>query len=240
MPTLTEGLYDALLDEDLQAILARHPELRSVFGKVDPEEEPARYAAFVADVLERALKYEDDSAARLQLCNEVIARIAHVPGAEQLKHRSLVAAEKSLLLEVTPTYYATQGIPRPETSISLSSLFTGSPSDPQLIHELKQEMISADSVDVLISFIKWSGLQLLMSAFEELTRRGGTVRVITTSYMGASDAEAVEWLARLPNVNVRVSYDSERTRLHAKAYHFRRNSGFPRLTLARRICLRPR
>src|SRR5512135_375911 len=44
--------------------------------------------------------------------------------------------------------------------------------------------------------------------------------------MGASDSEAVEWLARLPNVSVRVSYDTERTRLHAKAYHFHRNTGY--------------
>lgn len=107
-----------------------------------------------------------------------------------------------------------------------SSLFTGSPADPQLVLELGREMRSADSVDLLISFIKWSGLRLLMPAFEEMTGRGGKVRIITTSYMGASDAEAVEWLAGLPNVEIRVSYDTERTRLHAKAYHFRRDSGF--------------
>jgi superfamily II DNA or RNA helicase len=65
-----------------------------------------------------------------------------------------------------------------------------------------------------------------MPAFEEMAARGGQVRIITTSYMGASDAEAVEWLAGLPNVAIRVSYDTERTRLHAKAYHFRRESGF--------------
>ena len=87
-------------------------------------------------------------------------------------------------------------------------------------------MQSADSVDLLVAFIKWSGLRLLMSVFEELTARGGRVRIITTSYMGASDAEAVEWLAKLPNVSIRVSYDTERTRLHAKAYHFKRNTGF--------------
>jgi HKD family nuclease len=87
-------------------------------------------------------------------------------------------------------------------------------------------MHSADAVDILVSFIKWSGLRLLMKGFEDLRLRNIPVRVITTAYMGASDATAVEWLARQPNVKVRVSYDTERTRLHAKAYHFQRLSGF--------------
>jgi phosphatidylserine/phosphatidylglycerophosphate/cardiolipin synthase-like enzyme len=65
-----------------------------------------------------------------------------------------------------------------------------------------------------------------MDALLELVKRGGRLRVITTSYMGASDAEAIEWLARLPNTAVRVSYETQRTRLHAKAYHFRRATGF--------------
>jgi len=82
-------------------------------------------------------------------------------------------------------------------------------------------MHSADSVDILVSFIKWSGLRLLIKAFEDLRTREIPVRVITTAYMGASDAAAVEWLAKQPNVQVRVSYDTERTRLHAKAYHFK-------------------
>ena len=79
---------------------------------------------------------------------------------------------------------------------------------------------------VLVSFIKWSGLRLLLPGFEELSQRGGKIRVITTSYMGASDAEAIEWLARLANTTVRVSFATERTRLHAKAHSFHRNTGF--------------
>jgi hypothetical protein len=41
-----DGIYEALLDKDLQ-ILQLHPELRSIFGKLDPEEEPARSSAFL-------------------------------------------------------------------------------------------------------------------------------------------------------------------------------------------------
>ena len=226
MASLPRGIYEALLDEELNSILQHHPELRSVFGKLDPEEEPARYAAFLARVLEKALRLEDDPAVRLRLCNEIVERIAGNQTTEFLQGNRLVKADKPVLLEITPPNYAQGGMPRPETALVESSLFTGSPADPQLVHELGREMRSADSVDLLVSFIKWSGLRLLMPAFEEIARRGGQVRIITTSYMGASDAEAVEWLAGLPNIEIRVSYDTERTRLHAKAYHFRRDSGF--------------
>lgn len=224
--SLSPGIYDALVDEGLKLALERHPELRSIFGKLDPEEEPARLAAFVSKVLETALRLEVDSATRFLVCNELLRQLSELPERRFLAERQLVPTGKPVLLEITPTRYETSGMPRPETSLVESSLFTGSPSDPQLVHELLQEMRSADSADLLVSFIKWSGLRLLMSGLEELTQRSGQLRIITTSYMGASDAEAVEWLARLPNTSVRVSYDVERTRLHAKAYHFRRNTGF--------------
>jgi superfamily II DNA or RNA helicase len=226
MASLPLGIYEALLDENLKSLLQQHPELRSVFEKIDPEEEPARYAAFLSRVLEKALRLEEDPAARLRLCNEIIERIAGNPSTRFLQGKRLVAADKSLLVEIIPPNYANGGILRPDTALVESSLFTGSPADPQLVHELGKEMRSADSIDLLVSFIKWSGLRLLMPAFEEIAGRGGKVRIITTSYMGASDAEAVEWLAHLPNVEIRISYDTERTRLHAKAYHFRRDSGF--------------
>jgi HKD family nuclease len=224
--SLPTGIYEALLDEELSSILKEHPEIRSVFGKIDPEEQPVRYAAFLARLVEKVLRLENDPVARLRICNEIVDRLASVQSAIFINDNCLVAAEKPLLLEITPPQLAEGAMPRPETPLTESSLFTGSPSDPQLVHELGREMQSADSVDLLVSFIKWSGLRLLMPAFEEINSRGGEVRIITTSYMGASDAEAVEWLARLSNVSIRVSYETERTRLHAKAYHFKRHSGF--------------
>jgi hypothetical protein len=76
---LPHGVYEALLDENLRGVLQEHPELRSIFGKLDPEEEPSRYAMFVAKVFEHALRLETDPLVRLRLCNEVIERITGTP-----------------------------------------------------------------------------------------------------------------------------------------------------------------
>ena len=142
MASLPHGIYDALLDQELSSILRCHPELRSVFGKIDAEEEPPRYAAFVSRILEKALSLEADPATRLQLCNEILERIAGQPAVQFLANRRLLAAEKPVLLEITPSSYAEGRVPRPETALAQSSLFTGSPTDPQLLHELAKEMQS--------------------------------------------------------------------------------------------------
>ena len=222
---LDPGIYDALVDSRLRALLDSKPELRAVLGKLDPEEQPARYADFLAKVIRQVLRKEADPGRQREICNRILAHLLG-PSEPLIPTAQLIPGKKNVLLEITPPHLAAQRIPRPHTSIFESSLFTGSPRDPKLVHELQAEMQSADGVDILVSFIKWSGLRLLMPAFEGLRDRKVPVRLITTSYMGASDAPAVEWLARLPNVQVRVSYDTERTRLHAKAYHFRRCSGF--------------
>jgi len=93
---LSSGIYDALLDESLRDILGRNPELRTVLGKLDPEEEPARYAAFLAKVVEQALREETDPEQRRHLCNRIISLLAGTPAKDHLLAHQLVATAKPL------------------------------------------------------------------------------------------------------------------------------------------------
>ena len=120
---------------------------------------------------------------------------------------------------------------RPDIPLALSSLLTGSDRTPSLVTQIEKELATADSADWLVSFIKWSGIRALRETLKRFTETPTTdgsprLRIATTSYLGATDPKAIEFLLSLPNTEIRISYDAHRTRLHAKAYLFHRNTGF--------------
>lgn len=117
-------------------------------------------------------------------------------------------------------------VQRPRGSLHAASLLANAPGEPLLDH-LRSEFDSADRVDLLCAFVKLSGVEKLRSALERHTStRGRPMRVLTTTYMGASDAAAVERLAALHHTEVKVSFDEQSTRLHAKAWIFYRANGY--------------
>lgn len=221
---LSPGLYEQLIDQDLDVLLKSSPDLFATIITIDDETAPHTYSQFLAQLVHQALQIVRPEE-RLSIVNRLVALLSTEDGLDYTKRKQLLTRTRNLLHEIRKND-VDPPMHRPETSLRVSSLLTGSCDDPQLEHELRAELMSADRVDILVSFIKWSGLRLLMPAFEQLVERGVDVRIITTSYMGASDPEAIEWLASKPKFHIKVSYDTERTRLHAKAYHFVRKSGF--------------
>lgn len=120
----------------------------------------------------------------------------------------------------------------PELGLAAPWLFTAGKGSPSLLQEIRKELASADKVDILVSFITVSGVRKLQDILHQITARGGDdavatrLRILTTTYTGATEARALDELARLPGCEVRVSLDGRRTRLHAKAWLFHRRSGF--------------
>jgi superfamily II DNA or RNA helicase len=114
----------------------------------------------------------------------------------------------------------------PITGLSESALFNGSKHTPSLESELKKEMLTSDEVWWLVSFLKFEGVRLFEQVLRKMENKGKKVKIICTVYMGATDLKAVDFLSEFSNVEIKISFNTNQERLHAKSYLFMRNSGF--------------
>lgn len=224
---LKEGLYDELLSEKKKELLASE-NFEKQLETVDPEE----FSTYAAIYLERFLritldniKQKDRIKKGLELCNSFIKQLSEInKGFDENEF-----ATEEILLSVLNMENDTQrksiGLTHPGIPLSQSALLVNSRDEYRIGFELKKEIQSADRVDFICSFIKWSGLRLLKEEIKKCINQGIEVRVITTVYMGASDKKAIDELQEM-GAKVKISYDTRRTRLHAKAWLFHRNTGY--------------
>ncbi|QSO54143.1 DUF3427 domain-containing protein [Alicyclobacillus curvatus] len=231
------GLYEQIINNLIQRDLAEldPQEFYIERSRLDDAESTILLAKYMEKVLRVALdatRGEHPLNKRVELCNQVIQMLARET-TDPYVSQFLIRSDAELLLALLDKQNSPMGVTkkvditglRPQTSIAQSSLFTGARSEPSMVAELQREILTSDRIDMLVSFIKWSGLRLLLNELEQFTVRG-QLRIITTSYMGATDIKAIDALRGLPNTSIRVSYDTSRTRLHAKAYIFHRDTGF--------------
>ncbi|CAN5879377.1 DEAD/DEAH box helicase [soil metagenome] len=129
-------------------------------------------------------------------------------------------------------YPSGQAHDQPQAGLVMPWLFTSGRGSPSLITELRREAAACDGIDILVSFIKVAGVRKLIDVLRSATATdasGGArtrIRVLTTTYMGATELEALNELGSLNGCEVRVSLDGRRTRLHAKAWIFHRATRF--------------
>jgi len=224
--TISPGLYEQVVNAGLQKELeALGPEFQAMLVQMDPAESHFILAQYVGKFLNGLLDSisgNDRLEKQIAACNRLIENAAVVIK-QSAAEQATVAENGKRLLEIFNPALTRHA--KPETPLSVSSLLTATSRDPSLVSQLKQEILHADQIDILVSFIKWSGIRIIKDELEEFVTHG-KLRVITTSYLGATDLKAIRFLLELANTEVKVSFDTKRTRLHAKAYIFHRNSGF--------------
>jgi superfamily II DNA or RNA helicase/HKD family nuclease len=189
---------------------------------IDEADQPEVLARHVRDAVLRTLGATRDQGERVALVNDLLSRLAtQTDGLPDASPRRLLA----LYPPAGPGVHQ-PGDTRPSTPLSDAALLTNAHGEPALGSELRSEIDTSDEVDLLCAFVKWYGLRLLEPELQRLRQRDAPFRVITTTYMGATDRAALDRLVRDFGAEVKIQYDVLRTRLHAKAWLFRRNTGF--------------
>ncbi len=216
-----EGLYESLITRALQKRLAGLSNHDVHQGVVDDADAPDVLARHIRDVTLRALRHEKDAGRRLAMVNQLVEAVG-APDDSVSSTRQLL----SVLVPSAPGAAVRMSGERPATPLSEAALLTNAPGEPGVGHEIRAELASADRVDVIMAFVKWYGLRLFEDRLTTARERGVPLRVITTTYLGATERQALDRLVRDFGADVKIQYDAQRTRLHAKAWLFRRDSGF--------------
>jgi superfamily II DNA or RNA helicase/HKD family nuclease/diadenosine tetraphosphate (Ap4A) HIT family hydrolase len=106
--------------------------------------------------------------------------------------------------------------------IDAPPLLTTGPTHPLLPH-LEQDLSTASRVDIAVAFVMPSGVERLYAHFDDLLRRGGSLRLLTGDYLGVTDPDALQRLIDLraihgsTRLDLRVYVTAGRS-FHPKAY----------------------
>ncbi|GAA0628455.1 DEAD/DEAH box helicase [Sporichthya brevicatena] len=212
------GLYDRLLTQRLRAVVADlqqggvHIEVDAV-ADVELARVLARHVGDVLAARLRELSPEEATA----LANEILRAVGRT--ADE------AVPTPAQVLRAVVRGLPGSAIPYPEIPLGQSDLLVNGRDEPHLARAITGEIPSADRIDVLLAFIKWSGLRLFGQELKAAIDRGAEVRVLTTTYLGSTERRALDFLADI-GAQIAVSYESRSTRLHAKAWLFTRNSGY--------------
>lgn len=216
---LTPGLYEALITERLNArLIGSYDTSRK---RVDKADLPHILGRHLYQESVRVLAAISEDEGRIRLTNELLALMTSATDP--------VISPATELHRVTPAPgpgVLTYEDVRPTTPLADAALLTNSQDEPSLASELRAEIDTSDEVDLLCAFVKWYGLRLVEPELRRLRQRRAPLRVITTTYMGATDPKALDHLVREFGAEVKIQYDALRTRLHAKAWMFRRNTEY--------------
>jgi superfamily II DNA or RNA helicase/HKD family nuclease len=230
MNSRPRGLYEVLITGAIEEQLRElSGEWHAVTAAVRPAEAPDRLALHLGRIVKRVLTGVDDAervAVGVGLTRALIQQIAAALSRSDVGLEAPIEPGSVLraVLGRTPDGRP-ETVPEPLIPLLDTTLLTNAPGEPRVGNQLLTELHSADRIDLVMAFIRRSGIAPLIETLRIHCQGGGELRVLTTTYTGSTEGRALDALRDL-GAEVRVSYDTSTTRLHAKAWLFHRRSGF--------------
>lgn len=212
-----DGAYDSPITTNMAAELAQFEVTTTT--KVAPEEFDLYLSYHLMAQLGRNLSNIETPEEKLRVANELLemlgARDQRINSEEILRAAAATRLTNVARLESLP-----------EIPLAELALLTNAKGEPVMGSELPREIRTSDRVDILMAFVRVSGLNKLYEAFLELKYLNVPVRLITSTYLGATEKKALDQLVSELNVDVKIDYLARSNRLHAKAWLMRRNTGY--------------
>ncbi|MDC0723479.1 DUF3427 domain-containing protein [Nannocystis bainbridge] len=228
-PEQAWGLYETLITEAVAAnVRDLSPRRSARVERLRPADAADRLALHLGRIVNRALAAlpdEERVPRGVQLARQLIAQIASELALDLAPDLPREPGEVLRALLGRLPDGSAELLSEPMIPLLDTTLLTNAPGEPRLGHQLHAEIHSSDRIDLLMAFIRRSGLAPLLDALRRHCEAGRTLRLLTTTYTGSTEARALDQLRAL-GADIRISYDTGASRLHAKAWLFHRRSGF--------------
>lgn len=226
---LQEGSYENLITNEVEQSIkeASADGLVCKQEEIDNAESPTMLAEHVHRIIQNRLEDENlTNEERADFVNKLIDYLNEDKQDKVADGNHMLSAVVSRQEDARLKATGKEPI-KPLTGFRTSSLFTGGHSKVPMNTEIERDIDCADRISLIVSFLKLSGINLIYDHLKKFCENPNhKLRIITTTYCGVTEAKAVERLAKLPNTEIRISYNTNIERLHAKSYIFERNSGF--------------
>ena len=94
-------------------------------------------------------------------------------------------------------------------------IYNDNKNGQKVFSAIEDELLRCDNFAISVAFITRGGITPLLQTLKELERRGVPGRILTTDYLSFSDPVALDTIASLSNIELRM-YQTERAE---KGFH---------------------
>ena len=225
MDQLQPGIYDQLISLGLLQIIGEGDAEIYATDPLTDGDAADRFALYVGRQLERAINAAPEDQ-RVEfgadIANKIISAIGNALKIDDFElERPARPVEILRGVGRRRVDGTTEQLPSPKISLLDTALLTNAPDEPGIGSHIASELASSSSVDLVMAFITWGGIQNLRHDLETFLASGRRLRILTTTFTGTTDKRSLDWLTE-HGAQVRVSYTKDSSRLHAKAWLFER------------------